>query len=270
MPSKYLSLHEWQDPNISSHSLIRLQSNIIAKCVLTGSSSDCDAAISHATDAINDYLGSNLLALLQELDHKMNSGGITVVVLYAQFFDVSNPDNACSNQDWGFPASQPAPSFDRQHTFNQLVRQTNQALNKAATGGGFTNQKVVVASWDNWSLYRKGLFCEPGNNPDPTDSSNANQLFFKLNTNTLTLSGALGPIKARGNISDVDGDQMLYSETIPGTAGQNSTNLLERDLSPSTVTYPLPVVQKRGIVAPTCPTGVIKNIVSFLLPDDST
>ncbi|KAL1867745.1 hypothetical protein VTK73DRAFT_4030 [Phialemonium thermophilum] len=241
-------------------------SNIIAQCILSrlSSMSDCQAALDYATSAVGSYLEGNIQALLQALDAKMNQNGIIVLVQYAQYFDSST--DACATEQWGWPLGGLALTRNQRNSFDALVRRTNEALSRAANGVATSNAKVIQANWDNWSYWVGGQFCEPGQNPNPADPSNANLLFFKLDTTRRNLDtipvGPIGPIKARANVTAKD-----ELESAAWTALEIRDRHVDDDLTNHTVSYEPPRLARRGVTAPGCPSGTITNVIKYLLPD---
>lgn len=201
----------------------------------------------------------------------MNSGGVIVLALYAQYF--SEATEACASENWGWPLGGLPLSINRRNIFNQLVRDTNHELKYAVYDGrekdGFTNAQVVFADWDDWAWRMGGLMCEDGQDPDPTLTDKL--MFFKLNTSPANLGDVpVGTIKIRGNISDFD--EPLETEAIDAEledawAAARTVALPTDDHL--NISYPLAAhIDKRGITSPSCPSGVLKNVVSYLLPDN--
>ncbi|KAK0630522.1 SGNH hydrolase-type esterase domain-containing protein [Bombardia bombarda] len=250
-------------------------SNIIAQCIISRFSSeqDCTNAINQANNGITSFLRENVKTLLHALDAKMNSGGVIVLSLYAQYFDESTDE--CTAEQWGWPLGGLRLTRDRRNLFNKLVRDANHELKFAVYDGrekdGFSNARVVFADWDDWPYLQGGLMCQPGQNPDPTKEPKL--MFFKMDTTRVPLDNIpAGPIKIRGNVSDTD-DMNLLEETVL-EAELEAAWLEARTVASSieeasaNISYPLPLVlDKRGITAPTCPSGVLKNVVSYFLPD---
>lgn len=220
------------------------------------SESDCQATINQASTGITNYLRTNVLALLQELDHKMNKNGVIVVVLYGEFFNPGT--SACETENWGWPLGGQKLTTDHRETFNQLVRSTNAEIKKAAQSEGWINSKVVVADWSDWVYMTQGRFCEPGASPKPEDPSNKNLAFFKLDTSPVHLEDyPAGPLKIRSNMSlDMATPDEIEAEMQFIEARRAA------DIAPYKMMY-----HKRGLTAPSCPSGVLKNVVSYFLPD---
>ena len=215
------------------------------------SESDCQSAISQARSGIQNYLRTNVLALLQELDHKMSANGIIVVVLYGEYFDPTT--SACETENWGWPLGGLKLTSDHREIFNSLVRDANAEIKKAAQSGGWTNSKVVVADWTDWVYKTGGRFCEQGANPNPVDSSNNNLAFFKLDTSPVNLGDIpAGPIKARSNMSLEIAAEEEFQRVRTAA-----------EVAPYEMVH-----HKRGLTAPTCPSGVLKNVVNYFLPDN--
>ncbi len=144
--------------------------------------------ITNAKNGINSYLGGNIQAVLEALDPKMNKGGIVVLSLYAQYFNDQNDE--CTNQNWGWPLGGLRLSTSHREQFNELVIQTNTAIELAALSTPVNNMKLMIADWDAWPQLTHGQMCEPGASPNPDDPSNSNLLFFKLDTSPVNLGDA--------------------------------------------------------------------------------
>lgn len=166
-----------------------LQSSIIYNCILSPATTagKCASAVSNTQNAIDNILQSNVEDLLTSLDAKMNKDGIIVLASYAPYFN--NATNECAtSQSWVFPGVEVPGLYlpltqARQGTFNTLVANTNAKLKAAvASVSKSSTSTIVFADWSAWGQAVKGQFCEPGASGNPTDPSNSNVLFFKLNT----------------------------------------------------------------------------------------
>jgi hypothetical protein len=208
--------------------------------------------MSVATSAV----GGNIQTLLQAIDAKMNKNGIVVLVEYAQYFNQQT--DGCTNEIWSWPRTSPGLPLTPTHRsqFNSLVTQVNSILESAAKGTTMSNAKLVTANWDAWAPLTGGLFCQPGASTNPSDSSNNNVMFFKLDTTPPSLEQFYtNPIKVRSNISNDPLEEPFYAAAL--LAGED-----EEDVGP------WELIHRRGITAPNCPHGFVQNAVSMVLPDD--
>ena len=93
----------------------------------------------------------------------MAPNGVVVLVKYAHYFNDQTDD--CTHEDWtlfsitcgGLPLT-PA----RRTSFNNLVEQTNTALQTAADQAAAVakTMTLVTANWDPWAPLTNGLFCK--------------------------------------------------------------------------------------------------------------
>ncbi|PKY00153.1 SGNH hydrolase [Aspergillus campestris IBT 28561] len=159
-------------------------SSIISRCILLPlTQGRCHEIISKARDSITRVLVPNVQELLQELEPKMNTDGVVIFVLYAQFFSVENEDCA-KYHDWTFGGLRREGfklSTGRRREFNDLVVDVNNALTNLAEqfrqeDHGFYFR---TANWDKFVGDYKGRFCEPGSSGVYPDPAQPNLQFFK-------------------------------------------------------------------------------------------
>ncbi|KAH0531130.1 hypothetical protein TsFJ059_000002 [Trichoderma semiorbis] len=218
-------------------------SAILKRCILsaTATQASCQAAINLAQTGLNNYLQSNIEALIEALDAKMDSDGVVVIVGYAQFFDATT--DACTTEEWTFAGTTNLPlSTSLRAQLNDLVIWTNTALqNAVASVQGTSSHKIMFADWDSWPGTVSGRFCEQGQNPSPlSNDGTVSQLqFFKPNT-------ARAPVRS---------DILFRRDAFLA----NSSAFVDEDALHWE--KPINMLTKRGIQTPVCAPSSSLNLI---------
>lgn len=156
----------------------------------------CEQIIQLAQNNIDNILKPNIESLLDALNDKMNTNGIVIYNLYAQFFNADS--DGCedqSKQDFTMPAwiGHGLPlTKERRAKFNTLAINANNALKDVVESYAKKSNikyKITWSDWDPWldpDAGVSGRMCEPessGKYPDPDQPGMMSVLALRLNAN---------------------------------------------------------------------------------------
>ncbi|CAG8954066.1 hypothetical protein HYFRA_00009167 [Hymenoscyphus fraxineus] len=150
---------------------------------------ECNALIEKAQFNMDYFLGENIKSILRALNDKMNTGGLVVYNLYAEYFS-EETEECAETQEFAFPKILAGLSLKlttaRRKKLNDLVRGTNAVIQKAVdeiSADPSIRYKIETSDWGVWPKDAvAGQMCEPWSSGHYPDERSPALQFFKPRT----------------------------------------------------------------------------------------